>query len=165
MNNQIISIIVALNQQNVIGQNNQLPWHISEDLKYFKQNTLGKPVIMGRKTFESIGRPLPNRTNIVITRDARYQRDGIVCYRDLFKAIESQKDAEEICIIGGGEIFKLALPLVNKLYLTIIDYPVSGEGIVTFPQIDLNQWQNIYQEDILSSSGIKCSFNQYLKRK
>ena len=119
----IVSVVVAMNKQSIIGVNNTLPWHIPEDLKHFKQITTGKPVIMGRKTFESIGKPLLNRTNIVITNNQDFNVPNVVVFNSLQKAINNYSNIDEICIIGGGEIFKQAflLHIVDKIYLTLIN--------------------------------------------
>ncbi len=120
----MISIIAAISAiDRGLGNNNQLLWKISQDLKRFKELTTGHPIIMGRKTFESIGRPLPSRTNIIITRDVTYQKDGCSIAHSLHQAIVKAKEVEdkELFIIGGGEIYNQALPLADKLYLTLID--------------------------------------------
>lgn len=144
----VISLIVAASENNVIGKNNQLIWHLPEDLKYFKEQTSGKPVIMGRKTFESIiqavGRPLPNRQNIVITRDANFHYESVLCAKDLPEAIRLAGNVLEIMIIGGGSIYAQAVPLVDKIYLTRVHHIVDGD--VFFPKLDLNQWSVIKEE-------------------
>ncbi len=120
----MISIIAALSAiDRGLGKDNQLLWKISQDLKRFKELTSGHPIIMGRKTFESIGRPLPNRTNIIITRDTTYQKDGCITVHSLEEGIRKAREVEqqELFIIGGGEIYNQALPLADKLYLTLID--------------------------------------------
>ncbi len=156
---QIISIVVAMNQERVIGSNNQLPWHIPEDLAYFKQVTMGKPIIMGRKTFESIGRVLPGRKNIVISR-GEFSHPGVIVYSSLAEAIAANQDAPELCIIGGGQIFKEALPLANKLHLTYIEFLVANPT-TWFPEVDFAKWNHLKQSVLISSSGVKCSFNEY----
>jgi len=142
-----LAIIVAAARNGVIGNNNQLPWHLPQDLKYFKAVTLGKPVIMGRKTYESIGRPLPGRTNIVVTRSSDWQVEGVVVVNSLEqalsearKAIEtSPSSAAEAMIIGGAEIYRSALPTVNKVYLTRVDVDVEGDAF--FPALPETDWQ------------------------
>src|SRR5258708_7509586 len=123
----MISIIVALSENNLIGVNNQLPWRLSADLKRVKAITMGHPLIMGRKTFESIGKPLPGRTNIVITRNKDFKADGCFVVSSLKEAIEKAKDDSEIFIFGGGEIFREALPIVNKIYMTRIHHHFEGD--------------------------------------
>ena len=157
-----MTLVVAMNNNNVIGVDNKLPWHIPEDLNHFKQVTLGKPILMGRKTFESIGRVLPGRTNIVITRDQTWQHPGVEVYHSLEKALKAQDSYPEICIIGGGEIFKLTLPLADCLHITYVDVEVA-QAEVYFPEIDLNTWQLVQQQEIISKHGIKCSFNKYIR--
>lgn len=124
-----VSIIAAISEQRGIGKNNQLLWHISEDLKRFKKLTLHHPVIMGRITFESIDKPLPERVNIVVTRDKDYQAKGcLICY-SLKQAVElaKQKDQQEIFIIGGGQIYSQAIDIADKLYLTVIKGDYSAD--------------------------------------
>ncbi len=131
-----ISIIAAISENHVIGRDNKLPWNIPEDLKRFKELTKGHPIIMGRKTFDSIGRPLPLRTNIIITRDKNYQVNGCLVVHSLEDAIKkAQKiDQQEIFIIGGGEIFRQAIQNTHKLYLTIVKVDIPGDAF--FPAFD-----------------------------
>ncbi|AXH99212.1 dihydrofolate reductase [Sporosarcina sp. PTS2304] len=133
----MISLLVAHDLDRVIGVNNEMPWHIPEELAYFKKKTMGKAVVMGRKTFESIGRPLPGRLNIIITRNPDYEAEGITVVHDLDTAIEQAREyADEVMVIGGAEIFKLALAEADRLYITVIDkhypgdtfFPEYGEG-------------------------------------
>jgi dihydrofolate reductase len=141
-----LSLIVAAANNNVIGRNNELPWHLPQDLKYFKSVTLGKPVIMGRKTFESIGKPLPGRTNIVITRQSDWQHAGVLVASSVKDAValaenfrnELGQTAEEIMVIGGAEIYRSALPLADKVYLTRIDADVIGDA--WFPALSETDW-------------------------
>ena len=140
----ITSLIVAVADNGVIGSNNQLPWRISADLKYFKQVTLGKPIIMGRLTYESIGKPLPGRTNIVMTRDTAWQADGVERASDLNEALAIAKkiavesELEEVMIIGGATIYREALSQADRLYLTRVHTQVDGDAF--FPALDLNEW-------------------------
>ena len=140
----MISIIVAVAQNGVIGDKNSLLWHISEDMRFFKRTTSGHPVIMGRKTYESLGRPLPNRSNVVISRTMG-EIEGCTVVRSLEEAIALFPAEEEVFVIGGAQIYAQALPLVDKLYLTIVhrDY----EGDTTFPEIDYSQWREISREE------------------
>ena len=138
----IVSVIVAASENNVIGRNNQLPWNLPADLKYFKQTTMGKPIIMGRKTFESLGRPLPGRPNIVITRQADYSREGLIVTASLQEALNAAKafDSGEVFITGGSEIFAQALPiLVQRVYLTRVHAHVEGDAF--FPVLPKEQWK------------------------
>jgi dihydrofolate reductase len=130
----IISLIAAMANGRVIGKDNQMPWHLPADLKHFKAVTLGKPVIMGRKTFESIGRPLPGRQNIIISRNKHYQADGCNVVSSLDDALNLVANVEEVMIIGGGFLYQQTLPLANKLYLTFID--LSVEGDTEFPAFE-----------------------------
>lgn len=144
----ILSIIVAMAHSQVIGLNNQMPWHLPADLAWFKKNTLNKPVIMGRKTFESIGKPLPNRHNIVISRQSAVNSNPNISWvKSIDEAIQLTKklNANEVFIIGGGNIYNQVLPLVNRLYLTHIDAYLQGDTY--FPDYLPEQWQLIYQED------------------
>ncbi|WP_025117226.1 dihydrofolate reductase [Lysinibacillus fusiformis] len=125
----MISLIVAHDDNHVIGYNNGMPWHLPGDLQYFKNKTMGKPMIMGRKTFESIGRPLPGRRNIVITRDENYHAEGIETVTSLEEAIAIAiaGDVEEIMIIGGEQIFRLSMEMADRLYITKINHSFQGD--------------------------------------
>ena len=146
----ILSIIVAIANNRVIGLNNQMPWHMPADLAWFKKNTLNKPVIMGRKTFESIGRPLPNRHNIVISRQANNKASinpNVTWVQSIDEAISlvNKQQVEEAFIIGGGNIYNQVLPLVNRLYLTHIDAQLEGDTY--FPNYSQTSWRQIYLEE------------------
>jgi dihydrofolate reductase len=134
----ILSIIVAVAENQVIGHNNQLLWHISEDLKRFKSLTLGHHIIMGRKTFESIGRPLPGRTNIVITRRADFGVEGCLTAHSLQEAIALAESDSEAFVIGGGEIYSQAIPLAQRIYLTRVHAGYAGDTI--FPELNMAEW-------------------------
>lgn len=142
-----ISLMWAMAENRVIGRDNQLPWHLPNDLKHFKQTTLGKPVIMGRKTYESIGRPLPKRTNIVITRSHHFKADGVIVVHSLTEALEAAKNSEtdashdEVVIIGGAQIYQQALPLADRLYVTQVGAHVDGDAY--FPEFDWGHYQQI----------------------
>ena len=140
----MISIIVAIANNGVIGDKNALLWNIKEDMRRFRTTTTGHPVVMGRKTFESIGRPLPKRTNVVITRGAS-EFEGCLVAHSIEEAVEMFPAEEEIFIIGGAQIYAQALPLADKLYLTIVhrDY----EGDTSFPEIDYSEWREISREE------------------
>jgi dihydrofolate reductase len=141
-----ISLIVAMAQNRVIGRDNQMPWHLPEDLRYFKRITLNKPVVMGRNTFESIGRPLPQRTNIVISRNPGYRIDGAVVVNSLEAALQQCRElqAEEAMIIGGAQIYAQALPLADRLYLTEVAAVIEGDA--SFPDFDRSLWQEVARE-------------------
>ncbi|MCW9699684.1 type 3 dihydrofolate reductase [Avibacterium sp. 20-129] len=138
-----LSLIVAMTKNNVIGKNNQMPWHLPADLAWFRQNTQGKPVIMGRKTFESIGRPLPKRTNIVLSRSP-FEYDGVIWKSDFTSAMDFVNEFPEIMLIGGGELFKQYLPHADKLYLTEIQAEIDGDTF--FPQINWADWQIEFEQ-------------------
>ncbi len=148
----IVSIIVAAAENGVIGRDNDMPWRLSTDLKRFKALTLGKPVIMGRRTWESIGRPLPGRPNIVVTRDKGFQAEGATTVGSLDEAVALgcklavEVGAEEVCVIGGGEIYAQALPLADRVHLTRVLAEIDGD--TRFPEIDPNLWQAVSQEDV-----------------
>ena len=125
-------IIVAMAKNRIIGRDNTIPWHIPEELKFFKQTTMGFPVIMGRKTYESINRPLPGRRNIVITRNADYQREGIETASSLTAALTLCREAEKAFILGGSQIFEIAMDLTDTIILTILDRDVEGDCL--FPE-------------------------------
>ncbi len=134
MNKPIISIIVAMANNRVIGKDNQMPWHLPADLAHFKKVTLGKPIIMGRKTYESIGRPLPGRKNIVISSNSNYKLDGCETVTSIENAFEIVKNEKEVFIIGGGYLYTQLLPQADKLYLTFIDLDIDGD--TKFPQFE-----------------------------
>ncbi|KKA45082.1 MULTISPECIES: type 3 dihydrofolate reductase [Salinivibrio] len=127
-----ISLVAAMANDRVIGKNNQMPWHLPADLAWFKRTTLGHPVVMGRKTFESIGRPLPKRPNIVISRDPDFQPEGVTVVSSPEQALETVVEYEEVMVIGGGTIYQAFLPRADRLYLTFIDLDVDGD--TRFPQ-------------------------------
>lgn len=145
-----VSLIVAATRNQVIGRDNQMPWHLPEDLRYFKQRTLGKPIIMGRKTWESLGRPLPGRLNIVISRQADLELEGAEVFTDLDAALQrgyqwaAQKGADEVMVIGGGQLYQEALQLAQRVYLTRIDLELEGDTF--FPVLDAQHWQQIEAE-------------------
>ncbi|TCJ94658.1 dihydrofolate reductase [Volucribacter psittacicida] len=132
-----LSMIVAMTQNRVIGKDNQMPWHLPADLAWFKQHTLGKPVIMGRKTFESIGRALPKRPNIILSRSAFHHQD-IQVVQDMETALALSKDYPEAMLIGGGQLFEQYIDKVDRLYLTIIQTELAGDTF--FPELDWTQW-------------------------
>lgn len=146
-----LALIVAMAENRIIGINNALPWHLPNDLKYFKAITMGKPVIMGRKTHESIGRPLPGRTNIVISRDTELEFEGCSAVADIEEAVELAENialidgAAEAIIIGGAQIYQLTLPLVERIYLTQVHAQVKGDTY--FPEFDTDEWQQVGRED------------------
>ncbi len=140
-----LSIICAMDQNRLIGKNNALPWHLPADLAFFKQTTMGKPILMGRKTYESIGRPLPGRQNIIISRDTNYQAEGCDCCTDIDTALALAADHAEIMLIGGASLYQQTLERAQQLYLTHIH--ASFEGDAWFPEVNQNDWLITWQED------------------
>jgi len=140
-----LSIIAAKSKNNVIGNNGRLPWHLSEDLRRFKSITMGKPIIMGRATYESIGKPLPGRENIILTRRSDYFEQGVTITHSLDEALKSAKSSDEVMVIGGGEIYKEFIARVNRLYITHVDLDIDGDAF--FPEIDYSNWQVMSCED------------------
>jgi len=143
----ILSFIAAIDENNAIGKGNQLPWHLPEDLKFFKRTTLGKPVLMGRKSYKSLGKPLPGRLNIVISKQDLQLPEGVLLYNDLQTAIErlQQEPTDEGFIIGGGQIFTQAMSLADKMYLTRVHTTIAGADAF-FPEIDHTHWKMIHEE-------------------
>ncbi len=140
-----IALVVAVSRNGVIGRDGGLPWHISSDLKRFKTITMGKPVIMGRKTWESLPRkPLPGRQNIVITRQKNYAAEGCVVVADVAAALLAAGDVEEVAVIGGGEIYRRFFALTDRIYLTEVDLDVAGD--THFPQLDPKEWRETARE-------------------
>ncbi|MBI2651863.1 type 3 dihydrofolate reductase [Candidatus Woesearchaeota archaeon] len=137
----IISLIAAMGKNRIIGKNNSLPWRLPEDMKRFKQLTLGKPVVMGRKTFESIGKPLPNRTNIIITHDKNYKAEGCIIVHSVKEALKTAEGNKEVMIIGGEKIFREFLPIADRMYLTFIDEDFEGDAY--FPEYDKEEWKEV----------------------
>jgi dihydrofolate reductase len=140
-----LSIIVATDQQNGIGKNNQLLWHLPNDLKFFKKVTSGNTIIMGRKTYESIGKPLPNRRNVVISRNQDLKIEGVEIFDNISSAIQACVNEEEVFIIGGGEIYKQALDLTSKIYLTKVE--ANCDADIFFPEFKQEEWETISEED------------------
>lgn len=140
----IISLIAGMDRKRVIGKNNALPWHVPADLKRFKKLTLGKPVIMGRKTFASIGKLLPDRANIVMTHNPNYRAPGCTIAHSPEEALSAAGNASEIMVIGGAEIFREFLPRANRMYLTLIDADVNGDTY--FPEYTTEEWKEISRE-------------------
>ncbi len=158
-----ISLIAAVSKNMVIGKDNKMPWHLTEDLQYFKKMTLGKPIIMGRKNHQSIGQTLPKRHNIILTRSTNYFAEGCTVVYSLEDALDAAStDADEIMIIGGGDIYKLFLPMADKLYITEIDKVIEGD--VYFPEFDRDEWQQTSKTPGVSENGINYHFVTYEKR-
>ena len=152
----MISLIVAASANNVLGAAGELPWHLSDDLKRFKSLTMGKPIVMGRKTFESIGRALPGRQNIVITRQDDYQAPHCDVVATLGGAIAAVAESDEVMVIGGGEIYQLFLPLTRRIYLTRVDAEVQGDTY--FPEIDPATWRETAREEFAADANNDHAF-------
>ncbi|MBI4095098.1 MAG: dihydrofolate reductase [Candidatus Liptonbacteria bacterium] len=153
----MISIIVAVGKNRVIGKRGGLPWYLPADLKHFKEITMGHPIVMGRRTHESIGKALPGRTNVVITREKNYEAPGCVIVHSIDEALDRVKGEEEIFFIGGAEIFSQALPLAKRLYITQIDHEFEGD--IFFPEINMSEWREMNREE-----GKTDEKNSYLYR-
>lgn len=153
---QCISIIAAVANNGVIGVNNTLPWHLPEDLKRFRALTMGHHIVMGRKTFESLGRLLPGRTTLIVSRNSDYEVSGALVARSLKEAVSRCKGDEEVFVIGGAQLYREALPVAHRLYLTEID--ADFEGDVHFPEIDHSLWLETARESHTSDLGLRFSY-------
>lgn len=140
----LLILVAALAQNRVIGRDGALPWHLPNDLRFFKQITMGKPLLMGRRTWESIGRPLPGRRMIVLSRDPTYRAEGVVVVNSLAAALEAAAAAAEIMVIGGAALFAQTLPLAARMYLTQVEAEIPGD--VWFPVWDVRPWRLAWQE-------------------
>ena len=158
-----LSLVVALAANGVIGRDNDLPWRLSGDLRRFKEITIGKPVVMGRKTFESIGRPLPGRTNIVMTKDLGYSAPGIKPAYDFSNAVTigkiaaAQAAVDEIMVIGGARIYSEALPLADRLYITEVHCEIEGD--VTFPNFNSADWFEVSRTHCSAEINETCDYS------
>lgn len=159
MTRPLLTLVAAMAAGRVIGVENRLPWHLPEDLKHFKAVTLGKPVIMGRKTFESIGRPLPGRRNIVVTRQSGWHAQGVECAHGVEEALALAGAVEEVCLIGGAELYAQAMAQADCLRLTEIDLRVDGDA--WFPAFDARQWREVSREAHVSAEGVPFAFVEY----
>jgi len=160
----ILSIIVAVSDNNAIGRDNQLPWHLPEDLKFFKRNTLGKPVLMGRKTWESLGRALPGRLNIVVSSQQLQLPEGVLLYHTLEEGMQrlQQEPVEEGFIIGGGQIFDAVMPEIDKMYITHVHTTIENAHAF-FHLVDHTHWKMVWQEAHYADEKHKYdyTFEQY----
>ena len=153
-----ISLIVAMASNRVIGLNNKMPWHLSADLKKFKKITMGSPILMGRKTYESIGKPLPGRTNIILSKNLDYRQDGCLVFNDIKTALKNAcEKADEVFIIGGSDLYEAILPFADTIYLTIINKEFQGDAF--FPDIDLTDWSEVGREDIKDDPDTNFSYS------
>ena len=149
-----VELVVARAENGVIGRDGDLPWRLSTDLKRFKAITMGKPVIMGRKTWESIGKPLPGRRNIVVTRQADYTAEGAECVSSLDVALALAAGGAagaDVCVIGGGQIYAEALPMVDRIYVTQVHAEVEGDAF--FPEVNWDEWEELGREDFSASDN------------
>lgn len=155
-----IALVVAVAENGVIGNAGALPWRISDDLKWFRKTTMGKPVVMGRKTYESIGEPLSGRDNIVVTRDERFSRGGVIAARSIVEAVAKAREcaaargADEICVIGGGELYAQMIAAADRIYFTRVKAEVEGDG--RFPPIVASDWS-----ETVMGNCLKSERNQY----
>jgi dihydrofolate reductase len=160
----MIILIAAVSENNALGKDNQLPWHLPDDFKRFKQVTSGHHIIMGRKTFESFPKPLPNRTHVVITRQQNYHPDGCIVVGGIEESLKIPPKGEDIFVIGGGEIFTLAMPLADKLDITRVHAIIDADAF--FPEIDLNIWklesEEFHPKD--DRHAYDFTFQSYVKR-
>lgn len=154
----MISLIVAMDRNRAIGRDGGIPWRLSADMQFFKSVTMGKPIIMGRKTWESLGRPLPGRHNIVITRNQAYQAEGATVTHSVEEALEAAAGDDEVMVIGGAAIYRLFLPLAQQLYLTRVDAEVS-DADTWFPELDESDWivleEQRFNADEKNESGFR----------
>ena len=150
-----ISLIVAMSQNRVIGKDNQLPWHLPADLQHFKTLTSGHSIIMGRKTYESIGHPLPNRTNIILSRQTHYQAQGCLCANNCSEALAlaKQYSTDDVFIIGGAHVFELFLAYGTRIYLTRVEAQIDGDTL--FPEISTSEW-NVVSERYRAADDKNC---------
>ena len=157
-----ISIIVAMSKNRVIGRDNDMPWHLSNDLKNFKKITMGKMVVMGRLTYQSIGRPLPNRQNIILSRN--FVDTNVLIFNNLQEVLNFSKDEDEVFIIGGEDIYRQTINKANKIYLTTIDEEIAGDKY--FPDINLSSWDKISSENYIKDENNSHNFQSevYLKK-
>lgn len=166
-----VSIVVAMSAKDrIIGSEGGMPWKLKNDLQRFKQITTGKPIIMGRKTYESIGKPLPNRTNIVVSRDATFRPEGVVVYDSLDRAIIEAKvlakltDSDEVCVIGGGEIYRQALPYTDKVYATYV-FGEDITGDTSFPELPQGfLYQGSYSQDANDDNSHYTVYTLYIRK-
>ncbi len=152
-----ISLIVAMASNRAIGLNGQMPWHLSADLKRFKQITMGSPVLMGRKTFDAIGRPLPGRDNIVISRNPEYKLPGCQVFGDIDSGLQAFQGSPELFVIGGATLYEAMLARADYLYLTLINKVFTGDTF--FPALDPTQWREIAREDVKTDPAVDFSYS------
>lgn len=153
----VVSIVVAMDERGAIGRDGQLPWRLPEDLKHFKALTMGKPIVMGRKTWDSLGRPLPGRHNIVLSRRTGFAPAGATVVDSLPAALRAAGEVPEVCVIGGAAIYRLALPLARTVHLTRVHTVVEAD--VFFPALDPNEWREIDRDDHAADERHACPYS------
>lgn len=160
----IISLIAAMDNNRLIGSDNSLPWHLPADLAHFKNITMSKPILMGRKTYESIGRPLPGRTNIVLTRSSDVQIEGVTVVNSIEDAVLVVSDVEELMVIGGGSIYELLLPKADRMYISYVEGEFEGDA--WFPEFDEGEWEIIDDKIQVpdEKNSYACRFVTYTKK-
>lgn len=157
-----IAMIAAVAENGVIGSDQRMPWNIPSDFGYFKRTTMGKPVVMGRKQFETVGKPLPGRANIVVTRQEDYRPDGVIVMHDLFSALDRARSiavadgVDEVMVIGGGEIYRQAMPRADRLYISHV--ALSPEGDVSFPKIAPEEWTVVDEPTVIANERDGAAF-------
>lgn len=160
----MLSMIAAVGTNGALGKDNQLLWHLPADLAWFKQTTLGKPVVMGRKTFDSVGRPLPKRRNVVISRNTDLRIEGVEVCQSLDAALALLSDEPEVMIVGGAEIYRMALPMADRVYLTIVD--VAPDADAFFPELPSQEWvlreERVMEPD--ERNAFRMQFQTWLRR-
>lgn len=153
-----ISLIVAMSSNRAIGLDGQMPWHLSADLKRFKQITMGHPIIMGRKTYAAIGKPLPGRTNIIVSRNPAYKPDGCIVVDNVEAAINHAcRLSDEVFVIGGATLYEATLPIANTLYITQINREFEGDTF--FPEFDLKQWLEVERQEIVTDTSVTFTYD------
>ncbi|AEG02890.1 dihydrofolate reductase [Methylomonas methanica] len=152
-----ISLIVAMASNRVIGLNGMMPWHLSADLKRFKQITLGSPIMMGRKTFDAIGRPLPGRENLIISRNPDYRQPGCRIFADIDGALEYAQVCPEVFVIGGATLYEALLPQADFVYLTLIHREFAGDTY--FPEIDYSAWRTLERVEVTDDPAVDFSYS------
>lgn len=160
----MLSMIAAAGTNGALGKDNQLLWHLPADLAWFKQTTLGKPVVMGRKTYDSVGRPLPKRRNVVISRNAGLRIIGVEVCHSLDAALILLRDEPEVMIVGGAEIYRMALPLAHRIYLTVVE--IAPEADAFFPELPLAEWR-LAEEQVMepdARNALRMRFQTWLRR-
>lgn len=160
----IFSLIAAMDNNRLIGKDNDLPWHLPADLQHFKSVTMSKPILMGRKTYDSIGRPLPGRQNIVLTRSSNVQIEGVTVVNSIGDAVKAAQNVEEVMVIGGSSIYELVLPEVDRMYLSYVDGEFEGDA--WFPEFDEGEWEIIEEQTQTADekNAHACRFVTYQRK-